>query len=156
MEWEDFLCYSPLDESLYNILPHQMKMEKGSTSDANVNTIWTFEENKVFENAMAEQVENLGSTAFFHNLATKLPTKSMQDIKIHFEALIKDVEMIESGSVPMPDYDRHIEKRPLANELMLESACKRDKRSPSVEPKMMSTNGAQRRRGVPWTEDEHQ
>ncbi|KAL3838811.1 hypothetical protein ACJIZ3_023402 [Penstemon smallii] len=108
MEWEDFQCSSlALDESWYDkILSPQFELEKTSE--------WTFEENKSFENALAEFEP--GSIAFYENVASKFPSKSMEEIKKHYEALVEDVEMIESGRVPIPDYKNHVveqEKQPI-------------------------------------------
>ncbi|CAA0823292.1 Duplicated homeodomain-like superfamily protein [Striga hermonthica] len=105
---------------------------------------WTYEENKLFEVALAE-IEP-GSPAFFENVASKIPWKSIEDIKKHYEALIEDLKMIETGEIPIPDYKQADQQQDEGN--------KDERDSPSNEPK--SRNGQQRRRGVPWTEEEHQ
>ncbi|KAG5529933.1 hypothetical protein RHGRI_030345 [Rhododendron griersonianum] len=63
---------------------------------------WTFEENKVFENAIAEF--NLDSPDIFQKIAFRIPGKTIGQVIEHYEALVEDVEMIESGRIPLPDY----------------------------------------------------
>ncbi|CAK9139368.1 unnamed protein product [Ilex paraguariensis] len=102
------------------------------SSPAQTNHIeWTFEENKLFENAIAEC--KLDSPDLFQTIASKVPGKTIQQIKEHYEALVEDIEMIESGCVPLPDYKTTNNDRDLS----------------------VSTH-QQRRKGVPWTKEEHE
>ncbi|GFP95335.1 transcription factor divaricata [Phtheirospermum japonicum] len=134
MEWPDF-HYSPLEETLHGFFS---------------NTVggWTYEENKLFENALAE-IEPTGSPAFFESVASKIPWRSVEEIKDHYQALIDDLNMIETGNFPVPDYqvvDEH--------EKQDEMEANNIKDGGGNEAKTAS--GQQRRRGVPWTEEEHQ
>lgn len=79
--------------------------------------------------------------AMYHNdadrwdkIAAAVPGKTIEDLKLHYEALRADVLDIESDKVPLPHYPTNASVR-----------RKRKKRSYS--------SGA--KRGVPWTEDEH-
>ncbi|KAL7090672.1 hypothetical protein ACP275_12G056200 [Erythranthe tilingii] len=137
MEWPADFQYSPLEESPL----HGFEIDKGAG--------WTFEENKMFENALAEI--DPSSPAFFENVGSRVPWKTIEDIKNHYQALIEDVGLIESGKFPIPDYEQnnvyhHLEDKKYDQ---IESINK-DEGSPSAK------NGQQRRRGVPWTEEEHQ
>ncbi|XP_012834988.1 PREDICTED: transcription factor MYB1R1-like [Erythranthe guttata] len=137
MEWPADFQYSPLEESPL----HGIEIDKGAG--------WTFEENKMFENALAEI--DPSSPAFFENVGSRVPWKTIEDIKNHYQALIEDVGLIESGKFPIPDYEQnnvyhHLEGKKYDQ---IESINK-DEGSPSTK------NGQQRRRGVPWTEEEHQ
>ncbi|XP_057809040.1 transcription factor DIVARICATA-like [Salvia miltiorrhiza] len=137
MEWPaDFHC-SPLDESLYSLLspsppppppPSLSEMPKPSRE-------WNSEENKVFENALAELDHS--SPTFFESIASKVPWRSIEDIKLHYQALVQDIEMIESGNFPIPDYPT----------LDLQ---------PKPDDDSKNKTGPPRRRGIPWTEEEHQ
>lgn len=138
MEWPDF-HYSSLEESLYGLLSPHLEMEKSE---------WTSEENKLFENALADIDPT--SPAFFENVASRVPWKSIEEIKIHYQALVDDVEMIESGNFPVPDYHSTVDVQEKQDEM----EAKKDEGSPSNEAR--TKNGQQRRRGVPWTEEEHQ
>ncbi|KAK4480014.1 hypothetical protein RD792_013071 [Penstemon davidsonii] len=148
MEWQDFQCSSlALDESWYEkILSPQFELEKTGE--------WTFEENKSFENALVEFEP--GSIAFFENVALKFPWKSMEEIKKHYEALVEDVEMIESGRVPIPDYKDHDVVEQEKQSIEIHETCKKEKGSSSSNEVKRRSNVQQRRRGVPWTEEEHQ
>ncbi|KAK2968806.1 hypothetical protein RJ640_028199 [Escallonia rubra] len=64
---------------------------------------WSFEENKLFENAIAECGE-ANSPGYFEKIASRVPGKTIYEVIKHYEALVEDVEMIESGRVPLPDY----------------------------------------------------
>ncbi|XP_059670778.1 protein RADIALIS-like 1 [Cornus florida] len=106
---------------------------------------WTYEENKQFEDALAEFDPT--SPFFFENVASKVPWKSIGQIKKHYEALVEDIEMIESGLVPMPDY------REAAEEPQGGMEIKNGKGSSSCAKKPNDNHS--RRRGLPWTEEEH-
>ncbi|CAK9139369.1 unnamed protein product [Ilex paraguariensis] len=138
MEWPEF-CESPSDQSFFNIVPPEIDVDL---------TEWTFEENKLFENALAEF--DPSSAVFFENVASKVPWKSMDEIKKHYQDLVEDIEMIESGLVPLPSYNTVDQESKSTN--MIKS--KNEKGSSSQTKKL--TSHQQRRRGVPWTEEEHQ
>ncbi|KAL3651858.1 hypothetical protein CASFOL_004860 [Castilleja foliolosa] len=127
MEWPDF-NYSTLQETLHGLF------EMGKSSIRG----WTYEENKVFENALAET--ETASPAFFETVASKIPWKSTEEIKEHYRVLVDDLNMIETGLFPVPDYQVD----------QMEANSKDE----NIDAKTRS--GLQRRRGVPWTEEEHQ
>ncbi|CAA3004499.1 transcription factor DIVARICATA-like [Olea europaea subsp. europaea] len=140
MEWPDFQC-SPFNNDLswYDLFTPEFEVEKPAN--------WTFEENELLENALAEvDPEN---PAFFENVASRIPWKSIDEIKIHYQALVEDVEMIQSGVYPIPKYET--DDKDNQDELQV---CN-EKESPSPVTKK-TCNGQHRRRGVPWTEEEHQ
>ncbi|KAH6771677.1 Duplicated homeodomain-like superfamily protein [Perilla frutescens var. hirtella] len=182
MEWSsDFYHFSPLDESLYDLPsppppvgmprslyglpspPPPMEMPPPVGMPRSLYGLpsppppvemprpreWTREENKLFENALAEIDPT--SPVFFQNIACRVPSKSIQEIKVHYEALVHDVEMIESGNFPVPDYPT---MKPARKEKMEGKKKKKDVGPPSTAAKTKS--GQPRRRGVPWTEEEHQ
>ncbi|EPS70087.1 hypothetical protein M569_04683, partial [Genlisea aurea] len=100
---------------------------------------WSSEENKLFENALAELQPD--SPGFFETLASCVPWKPINDITSHYQSLLRDVEMIESDLYPVPKYTDSVKKD------HVEEAISNGKRT---------KKGRDRRRGVPWTEDEHQ
>lgn len=138
MEWSDFQC-SPLEESLYTLLspplPQPPEMSKPSPE-------WTNEENKLFEYGLAEVDPT--SPAFFETIASKVPWRPIEDIQLHYQALVQDVEMIESGVFPIPDYSTD------------EAQANPDEVEPKPDDESKTKSGQPRRRGVPWTEEEHQ
>ncbi|KAK3039143.1 hypothetical protein RJ639_028889 [Escallonia herrerae] len=64
---------------------------------------WSFEENKLFENAIAECGE-ANSPGYFEKIASRVPGKTIYEVIKHYEALVEDVEMIELDRVPLPEY----------------------------------------------------
>ncbi len=91
-------------------------------------TEWNFEENNIFENALA--VFDLDCPNLFEKIATRLIGKTVAQIKKHFEALIEDIEVIESSLISIPNH----------------------KTNESKENKSKK----KRRKGVPWTAEEHE
>ncbi|CAO2814295.1 unnamed protein product [Amaranthus hypochondriacus] len=56
---------------------------------------WTKEENKIFENSLAEL--DFNRVDFFEQIALRLPGKTIDQIKKHYEALVNDIARIDSG-----------------------------------------------------------
>ncbi|KAA8547612.1 hypothetical protein F0562_004041 [Nyssa sinensis] len=135
-QWPEFQ-ESLSDHSLFSFSTPQLEVE---------HTEWTFEENKLFENALAEFDHS--SPAFFQNVASRVPWKSIDQIKNHYEALVEDIEMIESGHVPIPKYNETIE----GPEGEFDQITNEKGSSSRVEK---TDSNQQRRKGVPWTEEEH-
>ncbi|KAK6127569.1 hypothetical protein DH2020_038687 [Rehmannia glutinosa] len=79
MEWPDFPIVD--EETLHGLL--------------SINGGWTIEENNMFEKALAEIMPD--SPAFFENIASRIPWKSIEDVQNHYQALLHDLDMIESG-----------------------------------------------------------
>uniref|UniRef100_A0A803N0G0 Myb-like domain-containing protein n=1 Tax=Chenopodium quinoa TaxID=63459 RepID=A0A803N0G0_CHEQI len=55
----------------------------------------TKEENKIFENSLGDL--DVSENDLFEKIAIRLPGKTVEQIKIHYEALVKDIERIELG-----------------------------------------------------------
>ncbi|KAL2499148.1 Duplicated homeodomain-like superfamily protein [Abeliophyllum distichum] len=66
------------------------------------NTDWSIEENNLFENAIGDH--NLEFPYLFNKIASLVPGKTIEQINEHYEALMEDVHLIESGHVPLPNY----------------------------------------------------
>ncbi|KAL7255522.1 hypothetical protein ACSBR1_009629 [Camellia fascicularis] len=97
-----------------------------------MHTEWTFEENKLFENTLAGF--DLNSIDLFEKIASGILRKTVDQIKEHYESLVEDVEMIESGFVPLPDYE----------------IIKNDGNGSTLTVQN-NFNYQQRRKGGPWT-----
>ncbi|CAK8561631.1 unnamed protein product [Lathyrus sativus] len=93
---------------------------------------WTREQDMAFENALANYPED--DVDRWVKIAAVVPGKSLGEIMRHYEVLVEDVYLIQSGYVPVPCYNSPPE-----------GSTKRGKEGTNKE----------RRRGVPWTEDEH-
>ncbi|PIM98598.1 hypothetical protein CDL12_28918 [Handroanthus impetiginosus] len=106
-------------------------------------TTWTKEENKMFENALAVFDERTPNR-WFH-VAAMIPGKSVYDVINQYKELVADVSDIEAGLVPIPGYMP-------ASSFMFELS---DYRSFDVCRKKARTCDQERKKGIPWTEDEH-
>ncbi|GMN35528.1 hypothetical protein TIFTF001_005350 [Ficus carica] len=63
---------------------------------------WTAKQNKLFENALA--IYDKDAPDRWHNLARAVGGKTVEEVKRHYEMLVEDVNKIESGEVPLPNY----------------------------------------------------
>ena len=66
------------------------------------NSQWTAKQNKLFENALATFDKD--SPDRFHNLARAVGGKTVEEVKKHYAILVEDINLIESGIVPLPNY----------------------------------------------------
>ncbi|KAI3721779.1 hypothetical protein L2E82_32797 [Cichorium intybus] len=63
---------------------------------------WTFEENKAFENALVLYPED--AVERWELIAGLLPGKTAADVEAHYQKLVEDLDAIEAGLVPLPQY----------------------------------------------------
>ncbi|KAL8532213.1 hypothetical protein ACS0TY_008713 [Phlomoides rotata] len=113
---------------------------------------WTSEENKLLENNLAEIDPN--SPAFLENVASRVTWNPRDDVKNYYQALLDDIKAIRSGKVPLHDYpDLDVEDNHSVT-MMQQDHPKKEDGSTSNDTKTRSS-GHQRRKGVPWTEEEH-
>jgi len=108
---------------------------------------WTKEENKKFERALAVYADDTPDRWF--KVAAMIPGKTISDVMRQYSKLEEDLFDIEAGLVPIPGY-RSV------------TPCGFDQ---VVSPRDFDAyrklpNGARgfdqdRRKGVPWTEEEH-
>ncbi|CAN6337443.1 unnamed protein product [Urochloa humidicola] len=123
---------------------------------------WTQEENKVFERALARV--DWDAPDRWERVAAMLPGRMVSDVVAHFDDLENDVCFIEAGLVPLPHYGAAAAEQPAAGFTFdwddagggaggglggFKRSCymlggKRG-RGPEQE----------RKKGVPWTEEEH-
>lgn len=71
-------------------------MSRGSGSS------WTAKENKAFEKALA--VYDKETPDRWYNVARAVGGKTPDEVKRHYEVLVADLNHIESGRVPYPNY----------------------------------------------------
>ncbi|KAL1545522.1 transcription factor DIVARICATA-like [Salvia divinorum] len=100
--------------------------------------IWTAEENKRFETALA--LFDKDTPDRWHNVASMIPGKSVTDVIKQYHELVEDVSDIEAGLIPVPGYSNNS----FTLEWMADSGAPR-----------RSASAQERKKGVPWTEDEH-
>ncbi|KAM3380310.1 transcription factor MYBS1 [Capsicum galapagoense] len=131
---------------------------------------WSREEEKAFENAIAMHwVENCEQQ--WEKFGLMVPTKTIDELKQHYQLLVDDVTAIEAGQVPIPNYKGEEASSSSTKEGNLGySAGSVDRRSncgysngfsgTNHDPighggKGNSRSEQERRKGIPWTEEEH-
>ncbi|KAL3814150.1 hypothetical protein ACJIZ3_015418 [Penstemon smallii] len=67
---------------------------------------WTREEDKLFENALAQFTEDTPDR--WQKVAEAVGGgKTAEDVKKHYEILLEDIQKIEADLVPTPDYNEN-------------------------------------------------
>ncbi|CAN4099078.1 unnamed protein product [Withania somnifera] len=96
-------------------------------------SFWSKEEDTIFEDTLAFYF--MGGGDLLTKMKEALPGKSHDEIINHYKTLLEDVEAIDSGLVPLPNYP--------------------EMQSHSIQKSRFSKIDIQRRRGAAWTEEEH-
>ncbi|KAL5984596.1 hypothetical protein ACLOJK_041904 [Asimina triloba] len=104
---------------------------------------WSAEENKLFENALAE-FDDEDAPDRWEKVAARVPGKTVAEVVKQYERLVEDVELIESGRVLLPHYPE--DNNGGGDGVGREEKEKRGGRKTEVERK---------KKGVPWNEEEH-
>ncbi|XP_060961718.1 protein RADIALIS-like 3 isoform X2 [Cannabis sativa] len=65
---------------------------------------WTAKQNKLFENALA--IYDKDTPDRWHNMAKAIGGKTVEEVKKHYETLVEDLNKIETGQVPLPNYKK--------------------------------------------------
>ncbi|XP_010446777.1 PREDICTED: protein RADIALIS-like 3 [Camelina sativa] len=73
-----------------------------ASSSTSSNATWTRKENKLFERALAKYDQDTPDR--WHNVARAVGSKSAEEVRRHYELLIRDVNDIDSGRYPDPNY----------------------------------------------------
>lgn len=112
---------------------------------------WSWEQDKAFENALVDFPEDSGDR--WEKIAALVPGKSDEEIEEHYEALVEDIDAIESGVVPLPSYA----STSGGSSEHGGSGGKKGGGShgESSHGGKVSRAEQERRKGIAWTEDEH-
>jgi Myb-like DNA-binding domain len=120
-------------------------MEEASSSNSGTCAgTWSREEEKDFENAVATHGDN------WDEIATLVPSKSLDEIKRHYELLVEDIDGIEAGRVQLPLYSSGLESGDHGD-----GGGKKGGHGDSGHGGKGSRSEQERRKGIAWTEDEH-
>ncbi|KAF5467592.1 hypothetical protein F2P56_011827 [Juglans regia] len=119
------------------------------------NSVWSKEQDKAFENALATHPEDASDR--WEKISADVPGKTIEEIKHHYELLVDDVSLIESGRVPLPSYSSVEGSASHAGD---EGNGKKgghlgNYNSESNHGSKASRSDQERRKGIAWTEDEH-
>lgn len=142
-------------------------------------TSWSKEEEKAFENAIAmhwkekqEGEEEEDSIEQWDKIASMVPSKSMEELKRHFQMLLDDINAIEAGHIPVPNYavdDNGHNPSKDSHHVVSGSEKRLNGNSSAGHGSGFSSGLAghdgggkggsraeqERRKGIPWTEEEH-
>lgn len=128
--------------------------------------IWSREEEKSFENAIAMHWIEDCKEQQWEKIGSMVPTKSIQQLQQHYQLLVEDVNAIEAGLIPLPNYlgdDQAAAAAAASSSSTYRSLTNttNTKRSNSIYDSTAPGNKAssraeqERRKGIPWTEEEH-
>lgn len=116
-------------------------------------SIWTRDQDKRFEYGLATYHED--SEDRWERIAADIPEKTIEEIKQHYQLLVDDIERIESGCVPLPNYNYSADG--LTGQVGDEGTGKK-----SGNLGQFGTDGGrasraeqERRKGIAWSEEEH-
>lgn len=112
-------------------------------------TPWTRHHDKLFERALLSVPENQPDR--WERIADQVPGKSAAEVREHYEALVHDVFVIDSGRVELPNYtDQQSAAIDTGGVSSWDSA-----NQISFGPHRTRPSENERKKGTPWTEEEH-
>ncbi|XP_068662546.1 transcription factor SRM1-like [Aristolochia californica] len=100
--------------------------------------VWCRLQDKLFEEALVLFPE--GTPDRWGKVAGQVPGKSVWEVREHYAALVHDVSVIEQGKIEIPPYSEWCSAG--ANQISFSGGRNKEGES-------------ERKKGVPWTEDEH-
>ncbi|KAJ1256705.1 hypothetical protein BS78_K330700 [Paspalum vaginatum] len=142
------------------------------TTLATTAAAWTRKEDKAFENAVAA-ASALPATddGWFMAVAASVPARTSEEVRRHYEALVDDVAAIDAGRIPLPCYagEESCAATPEGSGATASApkdggggggggggGHRREERKSGVDVgKSCSKAEQERRKGIPWTEEEH-
>ncbi|KAJ8769970.1 hypothetical protein K2173_009052 [Erythroxylum novogranatense] len=117
-------------------------------------SMWTREQDKAFENALATYPEDASDR--WDKIASDVPGKTVEEIKHHFDLLVDDVNQIQSGCVPLPNYHSEGSTSHGSDEgIGTKGGHSGHHNGDSSHGNKTSRSDQERRKGIAWTEDEH-
>lgn len=112
---------------------------------------WSLDQNKLFENALARYDKDTPDR--WENVASLVPGKSPAEVKKHYKLLLDDVTVIEAGQVALPAYSENSYTPP--EWISDQSGDFTKQQTVSVKVPSAKASEQERKKGVPWTEEEH-
>eukprot|EP01018_Ginkgo_biloba_P012198 Gb_05002 [translate_table: standard] len=112
---------------------------------------WSLQQDKQFENALAIYCEDTPDR--WENVATLVPGKNSMEVRKHYELLVEDVSVIEAGRIALPIYSQSSYTPEWISDQSADLSP--SKPSFSVKGTPVKASDQERKKGVPWTEEEH-
>ncbi|XP_010541441.1 PREDICTED: transcription factor DIVARICATA-like [Tarenaya hassleriana] len=122
-----------------------------TAKNSSAGATWTAAENKAFENALAVYDED--SPDRWQKVAAMIPGKTVSDVIKQYTELEADVSNIEAGLVPVPGYIMPSPQFTL--DWTAAAGYKELKAMGNKRPTAARPPEHERKKGVPWTEEEH-
>lgn len=116
------------------------------------NTKWTHEENKLFENALA--VYDKDTPDRWLKVAEMIPGKTVGDVVKQYKELVVDISNIEAGLIPIPGYSTSTTS-PFTLDWVNTPSYDGFRGITSKRTSSGRSPDQERKKGVPWTEEEH-
>lgn len=129
-----------------------MDLPSQGSSLSSSGSVWTIQQNKIFENALADFDKDTPDR--WEKVAARLPGKTATDVRKHYEDLVEDVTCIEAGRVALPTYSNSscslewLEKSGAMHGLKQQFGS-------GGRGQSTKASEQERKKGVPWTEEEH-
>ncbi|KAI4381717.1 hypothetical protein MLD38_007766 [Melastoma candidum] len=73
-----------------------------ASESLNLSSSWTLKQDKSFERALVKYDKDTPDR--WQKIAKAVGGKSAEEVKRHYDVLVEDLNHIESGKVPLPDY----------------------------------------------------
>ncbi|KAK9029340.1 hypothetical protein V6N11_026459 [Hibiscus sabdariffa] len=118
---------------------NQLLIESSATA-----TKWTFVEDKIFEQCLVLFPE--GTPDRWQRIAARVPGRSGEEIRQHFDMLVHDVCEIDAGRVRIPNY---------ADGSVMSDSELDSNNQINFGSKSKQQGDGERKKGTPWTEEEH-
>lgn len=118
-----------------------------------VGSSWNKDDDIAFERALA--IYNDKTEIRWKKIATVVPGKSLEQVIEHYNILARDVMLIESGCIPLPDYEFSEEPNQDASDKERSILEGGNNRKCEFKHKGKSKLKQKRRKGIPWTSIEH-
>ncbi|KAK8642426.1 hypothetical protein V6N13_011769 [Hibiscus sabdariffa] len=77
-------------------------MESSVAFSRDSNSYWTPKQNKLFERALA--IYDKDTPDRWQKVAAAVGGKSVEEVRRHYDILVRDLMYIESGRIPIPNY----------------------------------------------------
>ncbi|KAJ4887840.1 Homeodomain-like transcriptional regulator [Raphanus sativus] len=113
-------------------------------------SFWSRDDDIAFERALAVYTAEIDNR--WEKIADVVPGKTLEQVIKHYEKLLRDVMLIESGSIPFPDYNEVPEETNVRERCIgergIDHKCKyKQEDEPKPKPN--------RRKAIPWSPLEH-
>ena len=114
---------------------------------------WTKYEDKLFEQALVGFPEDLPNR--WQKIADRVPGKTAEDVRVHYDALVHDVREIEAGRVELPNYADEDEFFGWGEPLQPPPESRTPNQISFGASGKAKHGDGERKKGTPWTEEEH-